>query len=72
MLTSVVVYTSRHSFSATRCFPIFLTSVADPNPDTNPRGSEAERIRAFLAEFEFENFVPDSDSDSDPVPEPVI
>jgi hypothetical protein len=37
-------------------------------------GSEAERIRAFLAESESEIFVPDSDSDpdSDPVPYPVI
>jgi hypothetical protein len=33
-------------------------------------GSESERIRALLAETEI--FVPDSDSDSDPVPDPVI
>jgi hypothetical protein len=35
-------------------------------------GSESERIRAFFAKSEI--FVPDSvsDSDSDPVPDPVI
>ncbi len=32
--------------------------------------SGSERIRAFLAETESETFVPDSDSD--PVPDPVI
>ncbi len=43
------------------------TSVADPNPKPNPRGSEL-----FFAESESEIFVPDSDPDSDRGPDPVI
>ncbi len=35
-------------------------------------GSKSERIRAFFAESEPEIFVPDLDSDSDPVPNPVM